>query len=147
MLRHRRFRDEVGLRDLASGETADRSERQRDRRRRREIRMGAQEVKVQGVVGVRHCTRGRFGVEAKLTVATRAVRPCHIEKRSPRNSDQPTRGIAGRLVGPVGNGSNERLLHGVLGRREIGSATDEDAQYPRDELTQLGIVHGCRVSA
>ena len=37
---------------------------------------------------------------------------------------------------------DERLLHGVLGRREVGAATDEDAQDPRDELAQLDVVHG-----
>ena len=30
---------------------------------------------------------------------------------------------------------------GVLGRREVGSATDEDAQDLRDELAELDIVH------
>ena len=36
---------------------------------------------------------------------------------------------------------DERLLHRVLGRREVCSATDEDAQHLRDERTQLDLVH------
>ena len=52
-------------------------------------------------------------------------------------------------VGSAGDSSShaderpdERLLHGVLGRREVRSATDEDAQDPWDELAQLDVVHG-----
>ena len=41
---------------------------------------------------------------------------------------------------------DERLLHRVLGRREVGTATDEDAQDLRDELTQLDVVHGHSVT-
>ena len=36
---------------------------------------------------------------------------------------------------------DHRLLHGVLGRREVRTATDEDAQDLRDELAQLDVVH------
>ena len=52
------------------------------------------------------------------------------------------RGVSGHLVPPPGEGPDERLLHGVLGRREVRTATDEDAQDPWDELAQLDLVHG-----
>ena len=48
--------------------------------------------------------------------------------------------VGRRLVLPRGERSDERLLHGVLGRREVGSATDEDAQHPGDELAQLDLL-------
>ena len=46
----------------------------------------------------------------------------------------------------VGERPDERLLHGVLGRREVGTATDEDAQDPWDELAELDLVHGHSVT-
>ena len=55
-------------------------------------------------------------------------------------------GSAGALVLPRRERPDERLLHGVLGRREVGAATDEDAQDLRDELAQLDVVHGHSVT-
>ena len=51
-------------------------------------------------------------------------------------------GSAGRSSSHAGQRPDEGLLHGVLGRREVGTATDEDAQHPGDELPQLDLVHG-----
>ena len=141
-LRHRGLGHEVGLRDLAGGEAAHGPERQRDRRRRRQVGVRAQEVEAQRVVGARDRAGRRFGVEADLSVAARRVRPRHVEERSPRDRDEPARGVGGQLVLPRGERPDERLLHGVLGRREVGTATDEDAQDPWDELAQLDVVHG-----
>ena len=50
-------------------------------------------------------------------------------------------GSDGWIVLPRVQCPDERLLHRVLGRREVGTATDEDAQDLRDELTQLDVVH------
>ena len=55
-------------------------------------------------------------------------------------------GSAGRSSLPRGERSDERLLHRVLGRREVRTATDEDAQDPGDELAQLDLVHGHSVT-
>ena len=55
-------------------------------------------------------------------------------------------GSAGGSSSPRGQRPDERLLHGVLGRREVSTATDEDAQDPRDERTQLDVVHGHSVT-
>ena len=55
-------------------------------------------------------------------------------------------GSDGRLVLPRRERPDERLLHRVLGRREVGTATDEDAQDLRDELAQLDVVHGHSVT-
>ena len=84
----------------------------------------------------------RCGVESDLSVVAGRARPGHVEERSPGDGDQPALGFGGQLVLPSGERPDQRLLHCVLGRREVGSATDEDAQDPGDELAQLDIVHG-----
>jgi hypothetical protein len=104
--------------------------------------MCAQEVEAQGVVGARDRTGRRLHVDLHLSGAARRVRPRHVEEGSPRDLDEPTLGIAGELVLPRRECPDEGLLHGILGRREVGTATDEDAQDPWDELAQLDLVHG-----
>jgi hypothetical protein len=106
----------------------------------------AQEVEAQSVVGARHHTGRRLGVESDLSVATRRVRPCHVEQGSPGDRDQPALGIGRHLVVPGAMRSDERLLHGVLGRREVCTATEKDAQDRWDELAQLDVVHGHSVT-
>ena len=88
--------------------------------------------------------RGGSRVDPDLPVATGGVRPRQVEERPPRDRDQPALGIGGRVVLPRRERPDERLLHGVLGRREVGAATDEDAQDLRDELAQLDVVHVTR---
>ena len=68
-----------------------------------------------------------------------------------RNARQAT--VMSHAVGSAGGSSrprrerpDERLLHRVLGRREVGAATDEDAQHLRDEPAQLDVVHGQSVT-
>ena len=58
---------------------------------------------------------------------------------------QPS-GSAGGSSSHADERPDERLLHGVLGRREVGTATDEDAQDLRDELAELDVVHGHSVT-
>jgi hypothetical protein len=140
-LRHRGLGDEVGLGDLARREPAHCPERERDRRRRREVRVRAQEVEVQAVVRARHHAGRWLGVELDLPVPASGVRSRHVDERSPGHGDQPAGGIGGRLVLPGGERTDQRLLHGVLGRREVGSATDEDAQHLGDELAELDVAH------
>src|SRR5690606_12079023 len=60
--------------------------------------------------------------------------------------DQPAFGISGRLLLPRGERPDERFLHRVLGRREVGAATDEDAEHLRDEVAQLVVVHAHSVT-
>src|SRR3546814_18834187 len=86
-------------------------------------------------------TGRRLAVDAELAVPARGVRPDDVEQGSPRHGGQPRRRIRRALVLPGGERPDERLLHRVLGRREVGSATDEDAQHVRDELAQLELVH------
>ena len=140
-LRHRALGHEVGLRDLARGEPAHRPEGQRHRGGRRQLRVRAEEVEVQCVVCARHRTGRWFGVEAGLPVAAGRVRPSQVDERSPRHRDQPALGIGRRCLVPCRVRPDERFLDRVLGRREVGAATDEDAQDLGDELTELDLVH------
>lgn len=72
-LRHGALGHEVCPSDLACGEATHGSEGQRDRRRRRQIGVRAQEAEAQRVVGARDRTGRRFGVESELSVAARGV--------------------------------------------------------------------------
>ena len=133
-LGHGLFGHEVCPGDLACGEAAYGSEGQGDGRRRRQFGVRAEEVEAQRVVGARDRAGRRFGVDADFPAAARCVRACHVEEGSPSDRDEPARGVAGRLVPPRRQRPDERLLYGVLGRREVCTATDEDAQDPWDEL-------------
>lgn len=63
------------------------------------------------------------------------------EEGSPRDRGEPRRGVGGRLVIPGGEGSDECLLDGVLGGREVRTATDEGAQDAGYERAQRDVVH------
>ena len=101
---------------------------------------------MQGVVGARHQTGGRLGVESDLPFATRRVRSHQVEECSPGGGDEPSLGIGGHFVFPRRECSDERFLHRVLGRREVCTATDEDAQDRWRKLAQLDVVHGHSVT-
>ncbi len=72
-LRHGGLGHEVGVSDLAGGEATYGAEGQRDRGRRRQIGVCAQEVEAQRVVGARDRAGRRFGVESDLSVAASTV--------------------------------------------------------------------------
>ena len=64
-----------------------------------------------------------------------------VEEPTPRHGDQPAFGVPRRVVRPHAHGLDQRILHGVLGRREVGSATDEDPGSRWGEGPQQGPVH------
>ena len=99
---------------------------------------------MQRVVGARHHTGRRLDFESDLSVVTCRVRPRQVDECSPGDRDQPALGIGGRLLFPCRDGPDECLLDRVLGRREVGTATDEDAQDLGDELAEPDIVHVTR---
>ena len=72
-LRHGGLGHEVRLSDLACGEATHGSEGQRNRRRRRQIGVRAQEVEAQRVVGARDRAGRRFGVDSELPIAAGGV--------------------------------------------------------------------------
>ena len=57
-----------------------------------------------------------------------------------RHLDQPAARVRGHaVVGPLGGGSEERLLHGVLGAREVAEPADDGPEHLRRELAELVI--------
>ncbi|CAM5725894.1 hypothetical protein SVIOM74S_01810 [Streptomyces violarus] len=140
-LRHGRLGHQVGLGDLAGGQPADGSQGQRDRGRRPQRRVGAQEVELERVV---HRGRGpgrRLLVDEALTPAAGGVRPGRVEEPAPGHGDQPALRVP-RLVGrPDADRLDQRVLHGVLGRREVGSAADENREDAGCEAAEQGLVH------
>src|SRR2546430_893637 len=66
--------------------------------------------------------------------SNRRVWPRQVDEGSPSDRDEPPRGVGGHLVPPRRERPDERLLDGVLGRREVRTATDEDAQDPWYEI-------------
>ena len=132
-LRHRRLGDEVGRGDLPGGEPADRAQRERDGRRRRQRRVGAEEVQLQRVVDLRARAGRGLRLDQHLPRRRAAVGAGGVEELPPGHGDQPGLRVPRRVVRPRRTASTQRLLHGVLGRREVGSAADEDRDHARDE--------------
>ena len=140
-LGHGRLGDEVGRRDLTGGEATHGPQGQRDRRRGAEGRMGAQEVEAQGVVGVLGRALGRLEVELGLPRRPGRLRPGRVEEPPPGSGHQPRLRVPRRVVRPGRPGRDERLLHGVLGRREVRSAPDEDTGHLGGEAAQERLIH------
>ncbi len=145
-LRHGRLGDQVGAGDLPGGEPAHGAQGEGDGGGRGERGVGAQEVELEGVVhGGRGAGRG-FLLDAVLTAAARGVGAGRVEELAPRRGDQPALGVPRRVGGPDADRLDQRVLHGVLGRREVGSAADEDGEDTRGEAAQEGLVHRGRHS-
>ena len=76
-----------------------------------------------------------------LAVPSRGVGAGGVEELAPGHGDQPALGVPRRVVRPHAQGLDQGVLHGILGRREIGSATDEDANDGGGEGPQQGLIH------
>ena len=101
--------------------------------------MAAQEEQQQRVVLGLGRTRTDAVQAPQLPAAPRRLRALRVDQLPSGDGDEP----ALRLLGPAGRPPphrlHHRLLDGVLGRAEVGSATDEEAQHLRSELPeQLG---------
>ena len=88
--------------------------------------MRAQEVQLERVVD--HLGRvGRgLAIDAFLAVPSRGIGAGGVEELPPGHRDQPALGVPRWVVRPRPHRLDQGVLHGVLGRREVGSATDED---------------------
>ena len=140
-LGHGRLRHEVGLRDLPRGQAADRAQGERDRRGRGQRRVGAQEVQLQRVVHLGARPGRRLVVDELLAPPSGGVGAGGVEELAPGHGDQPALGVPRRVVRPHPHGLDQRLLDGVLGRREVGSAADEDPDHGGGEGPQQGGIH------
>ena len=141
-LGHRRLRHQEGAGDLGRGQAADRSQRQRDRRRRGQRRVAAHEQHDQRVVLARP-TGSRAG---RLPAARRSASRgaggtarCAAGRSAAGSAvriSQP-RGSAGIAVArPVVGRGEQRLLDGVLGGVEVAGSAGERAEDLRRELAQ-----------
>ena len=102
--------------------------------------MGAQEVQPERVVDARHLARRWLRVDAQLAASSGGFGAGEVDERVPGHRDQPSLRITGRVVRPGRQRLDDRLLDGVLGRREIGAATDEDVQDLGCQRTQKGCI-------
>ncbi len=85
----------------------------------------------------------RLGVDGALAPLPGGVGAYDVEEAPPRDGDQPALRVARRAgLTERAHGLDQRLLDGVLGRREVGSATDEDADDGRHQLAQRQLVEG-----
>ena len=139
-LGHGRLRHQVRLRDLTRGQAADGTQREGDGRGRRQGRVRAQEVQLEGVVG--YLARAGLGLalDERLPVPSGGIGAGAVEELAPGDRDQPALRVPGRVVGPHPHGLDQGILHGILGRREVSSATDEDADHGGGEGPQQGLV-------
>ena len=64
---------------------------------------------------------------------------------APGHGHEPRERVCGGLVLPVPVGREQRLLDGVLGRREVGSTSHEDTQNPWADLLEEAVqrAHVC----
>lgn len=82
-----------------------------------------------------------LGVDEDLAAPAGCVGAYGVEESAPRHRDQPALRVAWRILRPHPQGFDERVLHGILGRCEIRSAADEDADHGGDERAQQSLVH------
>jgi hypothetical protein len=80
---------------------------------------------------VHHLTRAGHGLalDAYLAVPSGGIGAGGVEELTPGHGDQPAPGVPRLVVRPHADGLDQGVLHGILGRREVGSATDEDADH------------------
>ncbi len=140
-LRHGRLGHQVRLGDLAGGEPADGPQGERDRGRRRQRGVRAQEVELERVVDHGRGPGRRLLVDEVLPPAARGVRAGGVEEPAPGHGDQPALRIARRVGRPHADRLDQGVLHGVLGRREVRSAADEDGEHAGREAPQEDLVH------
>ncbi len=145
-LRHRRLGDQERARDLRGGEPADSAQRQRDRRRRAQRRMAAAAQQEQRVVRLLGRPLCGFVVDPFLSPPSGSLGTLGVDQLAAGDPQEPRLRVVGRIVGPVADRLDEGLLHGVLGRREVCSATDEDAQDLRRQRPHQ-VVHPVFVHA
>ena len=129
------------LRDLGRRQPADRTQRQGDRRRRRQRRVAAHEQHGQRVVLVRDLPARRLlqGGD-RLPVLAGLLAPPLVDQPPLGRLDQPA-ARAGRdaVPRPVHRRREQRLLDGILGGVEVAVPAGEHAEDLRRELAQQGL--------
>nr|BFF22481.1 hypothetical protein GCM10025732_04460 [Glycomyces mayteni] len=105
--------------------------------------MAAAAQQQERVVGLPCRSRRGLAPDCDLAERPRGGRAARVEELAPRDGDEPPLRVVGGVAVPAPQGLQERVLDGVLGRREVGSAADEDAQHLRGEVPQQVVTdHG-----
>ncbi len=151
-LRHRRFGHEERAGDLGRGQAADRAQGEGDGRRAGERRMTAHHQQVQRVVLVRGSDgvrrRRRLGRHLEhhdcFAAAAGDLGADLVGQASGGDVDQPPARIGRQAVArPLPRRRQQRLLHRVLGGREIAEAADDRAEHLRRQLAQQAVGNRC----
>lgn len=99
---------------------------------------------MQRVVGGLGLTGWGLDLDSLLAIPPRHLGAVHVEELSPGHRDQPPLRIHRWTIRPGPGRLDERLLHGVLGCREVDSAMHEDADHCGSQLPQQQFVHVTR---
>ena len=103
--------------------------------------MRAQEVQLECVVLDLAQVRRGLALDEYLAVSSGGISADGVEELPPGHGDEPALGVPRRVLRPDAQRLNQGLLHGILGRREVGSATDEDANDGGRQGPQQDLVH------
>ena len=105
--------------------------------------MAGQEEQEQGVVGLFGRAGLRFVVEPLLPPPPGHLGPHDVEVLARGDGHEPAlRLVRQAVLRPPPERLDQRLLHGVLGRREVVSAADEDTEHLRTELLEQAVQLG-----
>ena len=139
-LRHGRLRNEERVGDLAGGQPTDGPKGEGDLRRRRELGMTAQEQQQQRVIALLGRPLGLLDRHRLLACpARRLTAPC-VDESPHGHGAQPGGRVTRRVLGPDPQRLDDRLLHGILGSRELLPAAQQAGEHVRcerpDELVE-----------
>jgi hypothetical protein len=136
---------EEGTGDFRGCKSADRPQRQCDRRGVRQCGMAAHEQNEQRVVLVGDRWRWRVLQRRNgLAAFARLLASQLVDHPALGGLDQPPARLRGNSVtGPVQGGRQQRFLDGVLGSVEVAIPADERAEDLRRQLAQQVVDVGC----
>jgi hypothetical protein len=124
--------------DLGRGQSTDRAERKGKLGRRRQRGMATQEQQGEGVVAVNGgCLVGRVERCGGFAAAPGAVGSPLVDQGPAGHRQQPgVRPLRYTVNGPLPDGGEQRLLHGVLAHVELPIPAHERREDPRRALAQ-----------
>ncbi len=103
--------------------------------------MRAQEVERERVVTLWHGTGFGLGRNPFLPRGACRIAAHLVDERMPGNGDEPRPQITRPLEVRSLESAHQRRLHGILGRREICAASDEDADHVGDGAAERRRIH------
>jgi len=107
--------------------------------------VSAQEVQLERVVHRLDRSGHGLALDAYLAPPPGGIGAGGVEELAPGHGDQPAPGVLRRIIRPHAHGLDQGVLHGILGRREVGPAPDEDTDHRGYEVPQRRLVHSVTV--